>query len=239
MRIIGGEFKRRLLESPPDADTTRPMPDLVREALFNLLRGHTEDVAVVDLFAGTGSIGLEAISRGARRCVFVESNRRVGRIIERNILSLGVAERCHVLFADALGPQAIAACPRPLHLAFVDPPYAIVRDPDGWHKVKRQMSRLAALLDDDGFAVLRTPWPLLHAIATEAPERPKHRPRRPAPFIDEQGDLMEDISDEPEIEREPAEPVRYADVDMAVEEAQGPETRTYGGMALHLYMRRR
>ena len=77
MRIIAGEFKKRKLQGPPDDTTTRPIPDMVKEALFNILRGHPEDGAVLDCFAGTGSIGLEALSRGAPRCVFVERDKKI------------------------------------------------------------------------------------------------------------------------------------------------------------------
>lgn len=146
------------------------MPDNVREAVFNLLRGHCEGEAVLDAFAGTGSIGLEAVSRGATRCVLIERDRRIARIIEQNIETLGVEDRCDLVIADALGPSAVARCPRPVHLIFMDPPYAIVRDEQGWERVRAQMTRLMAHLDETGYAILRTPWPFIREVGTSAHE---------------------------------------------------------------------
>jgi len=135
------------------------MPDMVREAIFNLLRGHTEGQAVLDAFAGTGTMGLEAASRGAARVVFVERDRRVTRLLDQNIADLGLEDRCEVVSGDALGPGAWSRCPKPVHLVFFDPPYALVRDEDGWVRTKRAFARLVGLLDPEGYGVLRTPCP--------------------------------------------------------------------------------
>lgn len=162
MRIIGGKLRRRKLFSPSEKSPARPMPDVVKEAVFNLLRGHTEGQAVLDLFAGSGAIGLEAVSRGAARCVMVERDRATLAVLRRNIEELGVGERAEGVSADALGPAVVARCPRPVHLIFCDPPYAMVRDTQQWPRVKSQLERLIPLLDDEGFAVLRTPRPFLH-----------------------------------------------------------------------------
>lgn len=170
MRIIAGEFRRRLLQTPKDAEVTRPIPDRVKESLFSLLRGHCEGATVFDAFAGTGAIGLEAVSRGATRCVMVEKDREIADILRKNIGTLGVEGRCEVVVGDALGPGALARAPRPLKLAFLDPPYPLVRDPLGFERVKEQLKALIQLLTDDGFAVLRTPWPLRHLEGGEAPE---------------------------------------------------------------------
>ncbi|MEO1716031.1 MAG: RsmD family RNA methyltransferase [Planctomycetota bacterium] len=162
MRIIAGEFRRRKLFSPSDKSPARPMPDVVKEAVFNLLRGHTEGMAVLDLFAGSGAIGLEAVSRGASRCVLVERDRGTLEVLRKNIEMLGVEERAEAVSADALGPAVIARCPRPVHLIFCDPPYAMVRNTQQWPRVIAQLSKLIALLDEEGYTVLRTPWPFLH-----------------------------------------------------------------------------
>jgi 16S rRNA (guanine(966)-N(2))-methyltransferase RsmD len=174
MRIIGGEFRSRRLLTPRDASTTRPIPDRVKESLFSLLRGHTPDATVFDAFAGTGAIGLEAVSRGAARCVFVERDRQIAEILRGNIAALGVEDRCDVVIGDALGPGALARCPRPVNLVFMDPPYPLVRDTLGWNRVRMQMERLIEFLADDGFAVLRTPWP--HVLEPE-PESGGEEPR--------------------------------------------------------------
>jgi 16S rRNA (guanine966-N2)-methyltransferase len=168
MRIISGEFRHRKLISPPDAATTRPIPDRVKEALFSLLRGWTEGAVVVDVFAGSGAIGLEAVSRGASRCVFFEKDRRIADLLQRNIDMLGCTDRCDVIRADALGTALLTRSPREVDLMFFDPPYAIVEDPEGWDRVKLQFSRAGGLMKDKSFAVLRTPWPFRHRIRDAA-----------------------------------------------------------------------
>lgn len=159
MRIIAGEFKSRKIHSPPDDAPTRPIPDRVKESLFGLLRGHFEDAAVMDVFAGTGSIGLEALSRGAREVVFVERDRDVAALLKDNIEMFGVKDRTRVVVGDALGPAALTACPRPAHLIFFDPPYDLLRTEIGRKRAFTQFARLVGMLDDSGFAMLRTEWP--------------------------------------------------------------------------------
>ncbi|QOJ01863.1 MAG: RsmD family RNA methyltransferase [Phycisphaeraceae bacterium] len=177
-RIISGEFRRRQLLTPRDSATTRPIPDRVKESVFSLLRGHCEGAAVFDAFAGTGPIGLEALSRGASRVVMVERDREVFKLLEANVRTLSVGARCDLVLGDALGVGAAARCPRPVHLMFFDPPYPLVRDALGWSRVKAQIERLIPHLDDSGYAVLRTPWPFTHALAAEDEAEPAAEPRR-------------------------------------------------------------
>ena len=169
MRIIGGELRRRRILSPPETAQTRPIPDRVREAVFNLLRGHTEGQAVLDAFAGTGTIGLEAASRGASRVVFVERDRKVARLLEQNLKDLGIEDKGEVVQGDALGPSAWSRCPKPVHLVFFDPPYVMVEDEETWPRVRDAFARLVTLLDDEGYAVLRTPWPFVRKRGEEHP----------------------------------------------------------------------
>jgi 16S rRNA (guanine966-N2)-methyltransferase len=169
MRIISGKHRSRKIDSPPENAPARPMPDMVKEAVFNLLRGHFEDVGVLDLFAGNGGVGLEAVSRGARECVFVENNRATVRTIQDNIALLHEEDSCRVVSGDALGGSIIAQAPRPLHLVFMDPPYDMMTQGISRKRVLDQAARLIRLLDDDGFLVLRTPWPMLNADKTEIP----------------------------------------------------------------------
>lgn len=262
MRIIGGQFRRRKLVTPPDATVTRPMPDMVREALFNLLRGHCEGIDAFDAFSGTGAVGLEAVSRGARRCVCIERDRDIAEILRTNVEQLGVSDRVEVVVGDALGAGALARCPRPIHLAFFDPPYPLVRDEAGWRRVKAQFQRIVELLDDTGYAVLRTPWPFLHetpkadAAPQRAERRKKGRPTRKKKWnhltsdLPEEewfeGEALEELLEDPEKDfDEPEEPAPASDAppptpgDLHVPGALGPETHTYGQMALHLYMRER
>ncbi len=218
------------------------MPDRVRESLFGLLRGHTEDAVVFDAFAGTGSIGLEAVSRGAARCVMVERDRRVAATLERNVRELGAEDRCEVVVGDALGAGALAACPMPVHLVFFDPPYALVEDAAGWQRARSQFMRLIDRLDETGYAVLRTPWPFLHvAQPTPAPtERTRARAAHPSRKRGRQVEPMEHDEPEPELEFDAAAPPALSKirVDLSLPNALGPETHVYHHTAVHLYMRK-
>ncbi|MCA3006481.1 MAG: 16S rRNA (guanine(966)-N(2))-methyltransferase RsmD [Planctomycetaceae bacterium] len=160
MRIIAGEFRRRLLVAPPGL-STRPLPDRVKESMFSMLGERIKDAAVVDLFAGSGSFGLEAISRGARSCLFVDRDMKALDALEQNVTALKCQERARVVKGDALGLAVAARCPRPADIIFLDPPYPLMLEPDGvgWARVKQQAEALVPLLADDGFLILRSPWP--------------------------------------------------------------------------------
>ncbi|MFC0268840.1 16S rRNA (guanine(966)-N(2))-methyltransferase RsmD [Kushneria aurantia] len=120
LRLIGGDFRRRLLPVP-DHPGLRPTPDRVRETLFNWLSGHIDSrTRALDLFAGTGALGLEALSRGAGEVVFVESERRVARQIEDNLATLGAAMAVHQQDAEGFLERPPA---RPFSLVFLDPPF--------------------------------------------------------------------------------------------------------------------
>ena len=260
MRIISGQYRRRKLHSPPDGAITRPFPDMVKEAMFNLLRGHFEGESVLDCFSGTGTVGLEAASRGASRVVCVERDRKVTRMLEKNIEMLDAHETVEVVTGDALGPATIHRCPKPVHIVFFDPPYPMVRDEADWGRIKIQLTRLISMLDDTGYAVLRTPWPAVHRyeeISDDASEKPKEKSRekravasKEAVFEEIEGDDVIEIDlDDPNAEammdafekdmaRHASKPkFRLEDIDLEMEGALGPETHVYGQMALHLYMK--
>ena len=126
MRIVGGKFKNRSLVSP-EGQGTRPTSDRVRESIFNILAHgiaglELEGARVLDLFAGTGALGLETISRGARFCQFVDDSAEARGLIRRNADALGVIGLVKIWRRDAtaLGPCA----PQPgFDLVFADPPY--------------------------------------------------------------------------------------------------------------------
>ncbi|MFN3959581.1 MAG: 16S rRNA (guanine(966)-N(2))-methyltransferase RsmD [Parvularculaceae bacterium] len=127
MRIIGGKFSGRALVAPKGRET-RPTADRVRESVFNILAHREsftfENARVIDLFAGSGALGLEALSRGAAFCLFVETDAAARGAIRDNVeaLSLFGATRVHRRGAEALGdkPAGVGA---PFTLAFLDPPY--------------------------------------------------------------------------------------------------------------------
>ncbi|MFN0025285.1 MAG: 16S rRNA (guanine(966)-N(2))-methyltransferase RsmD [Parvularculaceae bacterium] len=127
MRIIGGTFSGRAIVAPKGRET-RPTADRVRESLFNIL-AHRDDFAfegarVIDLFAGSGALGLEALSRGAAFCLFVEIDAAARGAIRENVEAMGVigVTRIHRRPADALGEKP-AGVGGPFGLVFLDPPY--------------------------------------------------------------------------------------------------------------------
>lgn len=125
MRIIGGKWRGRRIAAPPGSDT-RPTADRVRQALFDMLvhapwGGHDllEDAHVLDVFAGTGALGLEALSRGAARATFMENAPAALAVLRANIAAAGAQSACHVLPVDALRAGRGSAA----GLVFLDPPY--------------------------------------------------------------------------------------------------------------------
>jgi 16S rRNA (guanine966-N2)-methyltransferase len=152
VRIIAGQFRGRRIGAPPGL-ATRPMLDRVREALFSTLQPWTPDAVVLDLFAGSGSLGLEALSRGARRVRFVEHGDRALTQLRKNVDALGVHDRVEVVVGDALRtstwlPQA--------DVVFLDPPYALLEKSRA-----RLLATLAKLVGETlapgGVVVLHTP----------------------------------------------------------------------------------
>jgi 16S rRNA (guanine966-N2)-methyltransferase len=123
LRVIAGEFRSRLLKSVPGLDT-RPTPDRLREALFNVLTPVIKEAVFVDAYAGTGAVGIEALSRGAKRAIFVERNRAAVEVIRDNLAALGIADRAEVYTGKALLVlERVAA-----DIIFLDPPYALARE---------------------------------------------------------------------------------------------------------------
>lgn len=166
MRVISGKFGGRRLPAGV-GPTTRPTSDRVREALGSLLeaRGALEDAQVLDLFAGTGALGIEALSRGARGLVAVELDARALRGIEQNLAALGASGEAHALRLDLLKAPAraartLAGLPAaPFRLVLADPPY-------------RELARLGPLLDALARSEACTPEALFvveHARGSELP----------------------------------------------------------------------
>ena len=129
-RVVSGTLGGRRLVSPAGA-TTRPTSDRVREATFNALAsaGHSEGAGVLDLFAGSGALGIEALSRGAERATFVERDRAALSALRTNLESCGLGrERAEVLVGDGVALVAARRLAGPWDLALLDPPYAF----EGW-----------------------------------------------------------------------------------------------------------
>jgi 16S rRNA (guanine966-N2)-methyltransferase len=130
MRIIAGEFRSRRILAPA-GPITRPITDRAKQSLFDILGGEMEDAIVYDCFAGTGSMGLECLSRGARHVTFFESDRSAGALLRRNIVALGVQRRCKVidrnLFRWIESSEGRGRTQR-AGLVFLDPPYRFLRE---------------------------------------------------------------------------------------------------------------
>jgi 16S rRNA (guanine966-N2)-methyltransferase len=118
MRVIGGEFRSRRLQSMPGTDV-RPTPDKVRESLFNILSREIENSIFVDAYAGTGAVGIEALSRGARHAIFIEKDRAAVSLIKSNLAALGAEARARVIH----GPAALCIGGLDADIVFIDPPY--------------------------------------------------------------------------------------------------------------------
>jgi 16S rRNA (guanine966-N2)-methyltransferase len=131
VRIVAGEWRGRPIRAPKGA-ATRPTSDRVREALFSALTARLGPglaaVVALDAFAGTGALGLEALSRGAARAVFIESEREARRTLETNVAALGASPRSRIVAGDAFALGSRAALPGgPFGLLLLDPPYRIER----------------------------------------------------------------------------------------------------------------
>jgi 16S rRNA (guanine966-N2)-methyltransferase len=125
MRIIGGQFRGRRLKAPKGRDT-RPTPDRVRESLFQVLGDRVLDANVVELFGGTGSLGLESLSRGAAHVAFCETGRAARACLADNVRTLDVAEKVEIHHASAFSFPRIAATGPALDLVFCDPPFRMI-----------------------------------------------------------------------------------------------------------------
>ncbi len=128
MRVVAGSLRGRRIAAPAGS-ATRPTTDKVREATFNALGSLDliHDAAVADLFAGSGALGIEALSRGAARCTFVERDRGALAVLRENLEALDLVDRSRVLPADAL----TAAASLDVDVAFADPPYEF----DRWNEL--------------------------------------------------------------------------------------------------------
>ena len=157
LQIISGNYRSRRLQTPADSSTTRPYAHRVKESVFNILRGHIEGGQILDLFAGVGTMGLEAASRGASQVRMVEQDRGIYQILKSNVEDLGCGEEVETLCGDALGSVSILRSPRPLNVVFVDPPFKMMEQEATRLRVLSQLERLAPLLAEDGFIVLRSP----------------------------------------------------------------------------------
>jgi 16S rRNA (guanine966-N2)-methyltransferase len=155
MRIIGGEHRGRRLSAPAGLET-RPMLDRVREALFSTLAAWWEGAFVLDLFAGSGSLGLEALSRGASFVRFVEKSPRAAAHLARNLAELELEARAEIVRADALAHASWGE--RAADVVFLDPPYALLEPLETRRKVFAAVEALGLrFLAPEGVLVFHAP----------------------------------------------------------------------------------
>ena len=154
MRIIAGTLKGRRIDTP-DWPGLRPTSDRLRETLFNVLAPRIDGATFLDAYAGTGAVGIEALSRGAGHVTFVEQDRRAAQLIEQNLARCGVKDRYAIIRAGFAG-----AAPRlagPFQILFLDPPY-------GAEELKDALEAAAPLVKSGALLIVE------HARRDAAPE---------------------------------------------------------------------
>ena len=145
MRIVAGDFKGRKLETPLNNDI-RPTSEKVKEGLFSSISGYLYDAVCVDLFAGTGNLGLEAISRGASKCYFGDNSRTSIEIVRRNVAHCKAEEWSEVYFGDY--EKVLRKIHEPVDIFFLDPPYR-----EGLYEDCFELIAELELLAEDGIIV--------------------------------------------------------------------------------------
>ena len=147
LRIISGKFGGRTIQAP-DGELTHPMGDRVRGSLLNIIGDEIKDAEVLDVFAGTGSLGLEALSRGAKQATFIERNRVANKILAENIQSLGVGEQARAIQIGA-STWIEKNQGQYFDIIFADPPYNDLQ--------LSTVSKLSGMLKPNGLMVLSYP----------------------------------------------------------------------------------
>jgi 16S rRNA (guanine(966)-N(2))-methyltransferase RsmD len=167
LRILAGLYKGRNLLPPPGKSPTRPITGAVKKSIFDILAGWLPDSTVVDLYCGTGTLGIEALSRGARRCFFADRDKPVLARLRRNLETVGAIDRCTIWGGDIPARLAVwlGGLDGSVDVAFVDPPYEQTRRWD-WREVAETVfDPLSGSLAPDGLVMLRLPGDV------EPPER--------------------------------------------------------------------
>lgn len=179
MRVIAGQARGMRLAGPPARKGCTPPPDIrptsdrVREALFNILGDAVQGVSVLDAFAGCGTLGIEALSRGAARCVFVENDRRAAAVLRQNIEHTRMADHAHIVTADTLrSVERLRALDVRFGLLMFDPPYRLLANENGW----RALGEFLVALAEAGRVAAKALVVIEHR-AGDAPEAPPVRLR--------------------------------------------------------------
>ena len=163
MRVVAGKYRSRPLESLRGV-RLRPSSDRLRETLFNILGPTVPGSVFVDVYAGTGAVGIEALSRGAREVIFIEKNAAAASLIRRNLESLGIGAEADLLIADGVrGLELLTARRVHAQFVFLDPPYA---EKDEYERVLDFLNR-SPILTPEGCVIVEHPrrWALPERLA--------------------------------------------------------------------------
>lgn len=144
MRVITGEARGKKLIALEGDEITRPTTDMVKESIFSIIQFDVPGANVLDLFAGSGQLGIEAISRGALHCVFVENNRDALAVVKENVLSCKFTDRARILHMDSI--EYLKMAKKDIDIAFVDPPYRS-------GVIEKVMPHLERIMSDRGIVV--------------------------------------------------------------------------------------
>lgn len=145
MRVIAGKFKRSILYSVDDM-SVRPVMDRVKEYIFNVLSDRVQDADVCDIFAGSGALGIEAISRGAKHVSFVDLQLKSIKAIDANVEKFSIKSQCHILKQDAF--RFVERHQKQYDIIFCDPPYRFKE----FHEIIENILK-ANMLKDDGILI--------------------------------------------------------------------------------------
>ena len=143
MKVITGSLRGRQLDTLDGEEVTRPTAQSTKEALFSAIQFELEGRKVLDLFAGSGQLGIEAISRGARHCTFVESNKRAYAVVEQNIKKCKIEDKCTLVFSQA---SSFLMNKNNFDIAFADPPYRK-------GLIEECLPKLVGMMNDDGVII--------------------------------------------------------------------------------------
>lgn len=147
MRVISGEFRSRRLETLKNNDV-RPTSDKVKEAVFSSIQFEVQGSCFLDLFSGSGQMGIEALSRGAREAVFVDYSRESIKMVERNILSLNLKNKAKTIISDSI--LFLEKTNQKFDIAYLDPPYKT-------DLIDRSVKRIANVMNKNGIVICESP----------------------------------------------------------------------------------
>jgi 16S rRNA (guanine966-N2)-methyltransferase len=151
MRVIAGKYKGRVLKTVPD-NSVRPATDKVKGAIFNIMQSRVDwsKSVVLDLYAGSGSVGIEALSRGAKKVIFVENSRNALQFLKLNLESIGANGESQVVYGDV--DNFLKSGSRKYDVVFADPPYAMESLPELPNKIFKQ-----SIVSEEGYLVIEHP----------------------------------------------------------------------------------